>query len=75
MADPQMAVKPVLRTKWHVIAYNESWGGYGDNASSDFDNEADAIAYAKGVAEHLKPARIVKKITMDPISIQVDFEP
>lgn len=38
---------------YHVVAYNESWGGYGDNASRDFTSEEDAVAYARKLPPHL----------------------
>lgn len=66
-------VEPVLKVRWSVVAYNESWGGYGDNQSRDFDNEADAIQYARTRPEHLHPVSIWKTITMQPISIEVEF--
>lgn len=39
---------------YDVVAYNESWGGYGDNASkAGFQSAEEAIAYAKPLGEHL----------------------
>lgn len=44
-----------LTTKitYHVVAYNASWGGYGDNHSCDFTNEEEAVEYARKLPSHL----------------------
>lgn len=39
---------------YDVVAYNASWGGYGDNASKDgFTSADEAITYAKSCGSHL----------------------
>jgi hypothetical protein len=68
-----------MTTTYHVIAYDESWGGYGDNRSKDFDNEADAVAYARQVRDGQYPSgprfdpKIVKKTTTEPVVEEIEF--
>lgn len=46
--------QPASVITYDVVAYNESWGGYGDNASKDgFMSPDEAIAYAKSCGTHL----------------------
>lgn len=47
------AIKLTTTTIYHVVAYNESWGGYGDNASRDFNSQEEAIEYARKLPSHL----------------------
>ena len=68
-----MSIGPSLKVKWSVTAYNESWGGYGDYQSRDFDNEADAIEYARTREDHLKPVKVWKTVTMEPSTTPVEF--
>lgn len=69
-----------LHITYHVSAYDESFAGYGDNASRDFDNESAAVAYAKKLRAGMtktgpqyEPIRVIKKITMDPIYADIQF--
>lgn len=70
-----------LVTTYHVVAYDESYGGYGDNASRDFKDEADAIAYARNLRLKLhpggpryEPIRVFKKMTTEPITVEIPFD-
>lgn len=47
------AIELTTKITYHVVAYNESWGGYGDNASRDFTNEEEAVEYARKLPSHL----------------------
>jgi hypothetical protein len=47
------AIELTTKITYHVVAYNESWGGYGDNASRDFTNEEEAVEYARKLPLHL----------------------
>lgn len=62
------------KVSYDVVAYDESWGGYGDNASKEgFTSEEEALAYVKGLREHLlKNAAIWKRIY--PVEIPVRSE-
>ena len=69
-----------LHTTYHVTAYDESWGGYGDNASRDFEDEASAVEYARKIRSkaypdgpRYEPIKVTKKITMDPIYTDISF--
>lgn len=58
-----------------VVAYNESWGGYGDNASKEgFQSAEEAIAYAKPLGAHLDATvwqRTKPKSVAQPPSIKI----
>ncbi len=47
------AIKLTTTVTYHVVAYSESWGGDGDNASREFAKEKDAIEYARKLPPHL----------------------
>ena len=52
---------------YDVVAYNESWGGYGEDASKrGFKKAETAINYAKGLGKHLD-ATVWKRITPKPV--------
>lgn len=68
-----MKIEPKLNIQYNVIAYNESFGGYGDNASHGFTDEQEAIKYAKSLDQELYNPKVWKRITMDPICIEIDF--
>ena len=66
-------IKPVLKVTYHVVAYDDVGPtGYGENNSRDFDNEAEAVAYARKQPEYLN-ASVRKNITMKPISIDIPY--
>lgn len=46
-------IKLTTSVIYHVVAYNESWGGYGDNASRDFSSQEEAVEYARKLPPHL----------------------
>jgi hypothetical protein len=59
------AIELTTKIIYHVVAYNESWGGYGDNASRDFINEEEAVEYARKLPSHLiQDASIWKETTV-----------
>ena len=71
-----------LRTTYHVSAYDDSYAGYGDDASRVFEDEALAVAYARKLRAtslahprdpRYEPIKVTKKIVMDPIHIDVPF--
>jgi hypothetical protein len=65
-----------LTTKitYHVVAYNESWGGYGDNASRDFTSQEEAVEYARKLPPHLIEGASIWKETKVSGSERVKIE-
>lgn len=69
-----------LHISYHVVAYDESWAGWGDNASRNFETEEEAVAYARKLRAGItpngpqyEPIRVVKTIAMDSISVDIPF--
>lgn len=60
--------EPVLHVTYYVSAYDES--GYGENCSRNFTDGDAAVAYAESLDGRFH-ASVHKRITMDPISIQI----
>lgn len=59
---------------YDVVAYNESWGGYGDNASREgFKTAEEAITYAKSCAAHLNAMAFKRTIPIpvERVSVQI----
>lgn len=62
------SVEPRLHIVFDVIAYDES--GYGDNRSREFTDGDEAVEYAKSLESRFG-ALVIKRITMEPISVQI----
>ena len=61
-------IEPVLNIDYYVSAYDES--GYGDNRSREFKDGNAAVEYAKSLDKRFS-ACVMKRITMQPISIMI----
>lgn len=69
------SIELTTKITYHVVAYNESWGGYGDNASRDFTNEEEAVEYARKLPPHLiQDASIWKRTEVSGReSVKIEF--
>jgi len=66
-----MSTEPKLTITYNVVAYDASWGGYGDDRSKDgFIGPAEAVAYAKSLPASYG-ATAWKKVVMQPILTQL----
>ena len=63
-------LQPVMHVTFSVIAYDCS--GYGDDRSRDFSNGEAAANYARSLEARFNPI-LMKRITMEPINIKIDF--
>lgn len=69
------AIELTTKITYHVVAYNESWGGYGDNASRDFTSQEEAVEYARKLPPHLiRDASIWKETKVSGReSVKIEF--